>query len=557
MNAGRGHGHAWNNPTNWPSPVANGFGPIQHGAPGFHPPVHQYPGPPMFNLRPQMKLSQPGVSYPMHDAVDRFSTHMRPFGGWPLDESCPPHLQVWNGGGGVFPGEPYLYVRQEWDQNRPHAGSRVWEVTSDASKGLNEVPDGELSVAKKEPDCAATLISESSGGRHNLQPHIEQKEIERLKSENIEAKDDSKSASKSLEAPQGAPVMTSMLSKNGAVFSKSYLSRISVSHDLVESELYKRCISLLGDLSLRKAPLEVKNELIQNNGNIGKVSRKHGSPNPFSSLFLKSNSTIFQRAMALHKNQTGKGLTFVKTEGKMDLPGNPHNTEMLDSTPKEPVVSNPALLHCPDIIEQGSPSKLEPGDDGMGVANPVTTESFVGVAPPAITQTDVEMEAVAPSAITEPDKDMEDVVPPAIEVPADVLEDGARQVTLEHAADLPEDTPEDGVEDVPPSAVEESGDSMEVVPPASTETSIGKEDAPAVGSPDGHERPSIMYAGAETGMEEEIDKVIVDNPGDGEVDSSILAPELDVAASDAQDSALLVGSRVNLSRIPNSPESTH
>lgn len=328
MNSVRGHGHAWNNPPNWPSPVSNGFVPIQHGAPGFHPPVHQFAGPPMFNIRPQMKLNQPGVSYPMHDGVDRFSTHMRPFG-WPnpLDESCPPHMQVWNGGSGVFPSEPYLYGRQEWDQNRPHTGNRGWELTGDASKGLNEVPDAEHPVAKKEPDSAATAISDSSSGQHNLQPLVEQKEIKDLTSENFEAKDDSKSALKSLEAPRGAQLMTSMLSKNGAVFCKSYLSRISVSHDLVESELYKRCISLLGDLGVTKAPLVVRNGLSQvftfveisvcflvqfchsygcylclmqrDDGNIGKITENYGSPNPFSSLYLKSNSAIFQASSCL------------------------------------------------------------------------------------------------------------------------------------------------------------------------------------------------------------------------------------------------------------------
>jgi len=227
-------------------------------------------------------------------------------------------MQVWSGGSGVFPGEPYLYGRQEWDQNRPHAGSRGWELTGDVSKGLNEVPDAELPVARKEPDSAATAISESSSG-YNLQPQVEQKEIEHMGSENFEAKGDSRSASKSLEAPQGAQLLTSMLSKNGAVFCKSYLSRISVSHDLVESELYKRCISLLGDLGIAKAP--VRNELTQVftfveicisvssssfsilmllcfmqqvDGNAGKITQKYGSTNSFSSLYLKSNNTIFQ-----------------------------------------------------------------------------------------------------------------------------------------------------------------------------------------------------------------------------------------------------------------------
>ena len=50
-----------------------------------------------------------------------------------------------------------------------------------------------------------------------------------MTAKNLEAKDGSKS-SESLEAPHGAQIVTSMLS-----------------HDLVESEVYKRCISLLRD----------------------------------------------------------------------------------------------------------------------------------------------------------------------------------------------------------------------------------------------------------------------------------------------------------------------
>jgi hypothetical protein len=70
---------------------------------------------------------------------------------------------------------------------------------------------------------------------------------------------------KNLEAPQGTTLRASMLSSNGtAVFSKNYLSRISVSHDLVESELYKRCTSLLGELGIANGgPQGIKNGLIQ------------------------------------------------------------------------------------------------------------------------------------------------------------------------------------------------------------------------------------------------------------------------------------------------------
>ncbi|KAL5674168.1 hypothetical protein ACJX0J_018474, partial [Zea mays] len=476
MNSVRGHGHAWNNPPNWASPVSNGFAPIQHGGPPcFHPPVHQFRGPPMFNLRPQMKLNQPGVSYPMHDAVDRFSTHMHPFG-WPnhLDESCPPHMQVWNGGSSVFPGEPYIYGRQEWDQNRPHGGSRGWELTGDISKGPNDVPDAELLIAKKDPYSAITAVSDS-GGQHNLQPQAEQKEIGHLTAEKFETKDDSKS-SKSLESLQGVQHVTSMLTKNGAVFCKDYLARINVSHDLVESELYKRCISLLGDLGVTKASHLVRNG-IQDNENIEKMSTKYGHLNPFSSRYLKSDSTIFQRALALRNNQTRKGLIIVsasvKMEANMDVLEDDHGKEML-----EQVVSNPALQRHTEVMEEGSLSKQELGD-GIEGTIPATIGSGGLDAPPEIPQPEV---VVATTAITQFNKDMEDVLPPAIE-------DGALQATLEHAVGILEVTPGDGLGNVAPS----SGDDMEIMPSAMTEPRLGKETAPVASPPDSQEKPSIMH----------------------------------------------------------------
>jgi len=274
--------------------------------------------------------------------------------------------------------------------------------------------------------------------------------------------------------------------------------------------------------------------------------------------------------LALHKNQTGKGLipTFasVKMEEKMDIREDGHDMEMLDCNPKESAVSNPALQHHTDAMEKGSPSKQEPGNT-VGVATAAATESFGVETSPAITPPDEEVElVVAPPATTVSDKEMTDVVPSANEVPADGLEDGEPQTNLEHVADLPKDSAADGLEDVAPSsdnveviplAMTEPGDNVEVIPPAMTEPSLSKVVAPAVASPpDGQERPS-MHTDAEAVIEDEIDKVIDDNPGDGEV-SSILATKLDVAASDHRDSgALLVESRVNLTRIPNSPESTH
>jgi len=139
---------------------------------------------------------------------------------------------------------------------------------------------------------------------------------------------------------------------------------------------------------------------------------------------------------------------------------------------------------------------------------------------------------------------MDDVAAPSAG-PAAGLGDGVPEVTVELA---------DSAQEKPP-AMGELGDGMEVMPPPVTETSLGKEDSPAVpSSPEVQEIVSGMHAGIEKGMEGETDNLIDDNPGDGEVNASSL--ELDVA-SGADDCEALVESRVNLSRIPNSPESTH
>lgn len=224
-----------------------------------------------------------------------------------------------------------------------------------------------------------------------------------------------------------------------------------------------------------------------------------------------------------------------------------HDTEMLECTSKESVVSNPALQHhTDDVMEVGSLSKQELGDR-IGVATAAAIESVGVEAPPAITQPDEEMEVVAPPIITLPDKDMEDAIPSENEVPADGLEDGEPQATLEHAGDLLEDVSADGLEEV--------AQPLEIIPPAMTDPSLGKEVAPVAASPPGSQERPFMHADAETGMEDQIGKVIDDNPGEA---TSIRAIKFDVAASGDQDSeALLVESRVNLSRIPNSPESTH
>ncbi|KAI7995615.1 Helicase-like transcription factor CHR28 [Camellia lanceoleosa] len=118
-NMGRAQGSPWRGVQNWPSPVAKGFIPFQHGPPpvDFHPVMQQFPPPPMFSIRPSMELNQSGVPYHVPDG-DRFSSHGRSLG-WRnlVDESCPP-IHGWDANNTVFGDESHIYGRLDWDHHR-------------------------------------------------------------------------------------------------------------------------------------------------------------------------------------------------------------------------------------------------------------------------------------------------------------------------------------------------------------------------------------------------------------------------------------------------------
>lgn len=235
-----GHAHGnnnnWNGAPNWASQVNNGFMPLPGPPPpsGFH--HFGAPPPPLFGIRPPpLKLgpSGVGVPFPMHDPMDRFSGHMRGPYGWhngggnnPLvEDSFPPNL--WGpAGNGVFGADPF------WDQNRPLPS---W-------KAQGEVPNKELiNVSQKEIGAMVPAIK------------MEEQNInENLPSESVDIKDESVKGGSSFETSikdqnqqKVAPEVDKRQEASIKVgnFWESYLPRASISRNLVDLEILKKCSS--------------------------------------------------------------------------------------------------------------------------------------------------------------------------------------------------------------------------------------------------------------------------------------------------------------------------
>lgn len=266
-NMGRMQVNSWKGVPNWPSPVANGFIPFQHGPHpvGFHPMMQQFP-PPMFSVRSSMELNHAGVPYHIPDA-DRFRGHGRPFG-WrnPVDDSCPPPLHGWDPSNGMYGDESHMYGRLDWDHNRNPESGRGWDSSVDMWKGQNDGVSIELpSAPHKDDNSLHTPAEEAWGGRsveqqfgyEQNQPDLQLANIESIQSKTTKERERSKAPETIPEKEPSNPET----SKDSHHLGHVYLSKLDVSADLTYPELYNQCTSLM-DKEQSKAGDEVASKVL-------------------------------------------------------------------------------------------------------------------------------------------------------------------------------------------------------------------------------------------------------------------------------------------------------
>ncbi|XP_010261562.1 PREDICTED: zinc finger CCCH domain-containing protein 13 [Nelumbo nucifera] len=306
--AGRGQGNPWKGTPNWPSPVANGFLPYQHGPPpgGFHV-MQQFPAPPLFGVRPSMELNHAGVHYHLPD-TDRFSTHGHPFG-WrnPAEESCPPHLHGWDGSNGVYGDDSHMFGRPEWDQNRHLMSGRGRETSAEMWKGHNGGMNMELPTTSQKEDYPLRVPDEVWAGQSSQRTRNERnrsvtraESIEIKRSSSTPEKGISEASPKSIHGNSPEPCKIS--SNGGSQFCHVYLSGIEISEDLTHPELYGQCMGLLeteGNKTDEDVTKNAQMDLEESAESGYNISYTMGA-----SFFPAIRATVFQRALNLYKKQS-------------------------------------------------------------------------------------------------------------------------------------------------------------------------------------------------------------------------------------------------------------
>ncbi|GJV80130.1 hypothetical protein Tco_1516000 [Tanacetum coccineum] len=324
MNRAQGN---WKNVPNWPSPMATGgYIPFQHVAPPmFHPLMQQFP-PPMFG-RPPMKLN-PGLPYNVPD-------HGRPLA-WrnQVDESVPPPMHGWDPNNAVFGDESHLYGRPDWDR-RTQLNNRGWDQSGDMWKGQNAGASMDMqSGPQKDGYSAQRATDEMWPGQVGLPDESEPNQMDIQAETTLDLDKKASLAQMVIESPQILEVVKQDYS---ALISKAYLSRIDVSEDLTQPELYDQYTSMM-DLDQEPDVFECKILFLEDDANDNEIDN--------ASLFTAVDDSVFQKAMFLYKKQ--------KEEFRST------NMEKISS----PITNGPEFVSPSDVEKGGLDADSKPVEEG-------------------------------------------------------------------------------------------------------------------------------------------------------------------------------------------------
>ncbi|KAI7730902.1 hypothetical protein M8C21_013324 [Ambrosia artemisiifolia] len=281
---GQGQGN-WNNVPNWPSPMApGGYIPFQHVPPPmFHPLMPQFP--PQIFGRPPMKLN-PGLPYPVPD-------HGRPLA-WrnQVDESVPPSLHGWDANNAVFGDESHLYGRLDWD-HRTQLSNRGWDQNGEMWKNQNAGGGMEMQSGQQKDGYSGQRSNDENWSGLTGQPDEGEQNQPDMQPETLNLDKNGPEAQKVTESPQ---VFEVVKEDNSALISQAYLSRVDVSKDLTQPELYEQCTSMMDlDQEAISDEFDFKILFLEDGVNVDVTDN--------ASLFSVTDDSVFQKAMFLYKKQ--------------------------------------------------------------------------------------------------------------------------------------------------------------------------------------------------------------------------------------------------------------
>ncbi|KAL8536354.1 hypothetical protein ACS0TY_011834 [Phlomoides rotata] len=379
-NMGRIQGNPWRGVPSWPSPVANGFLPFPHGPPpvGFHSVMQPFPAPPMFGVRPSMELNHPGA-YHMPDA-DRFSGPVRPMG-WrnQVDDSCPP-MHTWDPSNAVFGDESHIYGRSDWDHSRNLPVSRGWEASGDFWKGPSRTESMEMPSSEKESNY--TRSGDDALAGQSIQPaKNEQIQVDQLADSNDVSQPTKSFENNGIKAPltilEDSDNVSKMSRKDDTrLFHHVYLSKLDISADLTEPELFNKCTGLIDmDQGIFSDVNDAKILYIED---IEANMVPHRLTN--FALFGSYDDSVFQKSMSLYKRQ--KEHLLAEDGEKLNI-----QSGFIPKSDKENenVEDDKTELLCPADDMQGVEGALPDIDVGVDPKNDMLEDEEKIVTPVGIT----------------------------------------------------------------------------------------------------------------------------------------------------------------------------
>ncbi|KAL3652779.1 hypothetical protein CASFOL_002460 [Castilleja foliolosa] len=291
-NMGRMQGNnTWRGIPSWPSPIPNGFLPFPH-APPFHSVMQPFPASPMFGVRPSMELNHHPSPYHMSDP-DRYPGPGRPMG-WrnQVDDS---QLHGWDPSSAVIGDESHIYGRSDWDYSRNMLGNRGWERSADLWKGPNRTTSVEM-TPENENNNNSMLSGDEIQPPQNEQTRVDQQadsgdvvqpmnNFEKNEIWDLVGSEDSGIAKVSR--------------KDDVPICNVYLSKLDISAELAETELFDKCACLIDADKIISPCIDDSKILYMEDVEAKMASVSHGLLS--ITLFASTDDSVFQKSMSLYK----------------------------------------------------------------------------------------------------------------------------------------------------------------------------------------------------------------------------------------------------------------
>ncbi|KAL0312455.1 UNVERIFIED_CONTAM: hypothetical protein Sradi_5644800 [Sesamum radiatum] len=223
--------------------------------------------------------------------------------GWhnQVDDSCPP-LHGWDASNAIYGEESHIYGRTNWDQSRNMARGRGWETSTDLFKGPNRSASMEMLSSEKENN--STRSGDEALVAQSIQPAQSEQTLADQQADSTDINQSIKTFEKNdIEVPlinqEDTSDVAKISRKDDVHLCHVYLSKLDISADLTEPELFNKCTSLI-DLD----------QSISSEGDDSSILCMEATeakrvPHRLMSyaLFVSTDDSIFQKSISLYKMQ--------------------------------------------------------------------------------------------------------------------------------------------------------------------------------------------------------------------------------------------------------------